>query len=143
MKPCEERIHIGIHEYLCHSGCFCIFAIFCVQTKATRVDSTLEQLQACVSAVDELLSVVAKDGASNDALSWPVNLQAALDHASHAGGIKRTDTSASLKLVTAPGPSNGNVAMKSTSQDGAVRETLFRHGLGRLVSNTKSNDHSV
>jgi hypothetical protein len=145
-------------------------------------DSTFEQLQACVSAVDELAlayasgnrrdqnytrlfleivqalrpvcarfmmhpgsipSTEAKEGTPNDVLSWPVNFQAALDHASHAGGIRRTDTSVSLNLVTAPGSSNSNVAMKNTSQDGVVRETLFRRGLDRLVSNSKSNDHSV
>jgi hypothetical protein len=130
-------------------------------------DSTFEQLQSWVSAVDELAlayasgnrrdqnytqlfldivqalrpvcarfmvhpgslpSMVEKGGASNEALSWPVNFQAVLDHASHAGGIQRTDTSVSLKHVTAPGPCNGDVAMKNTAQDGVVGETPFRVG---------------
>lgn len=87
--------------------------------------------------------MVPKEGSPEDDLSWPVDFQAALDHVSHAGGVKRTDTSVSLKIVTTPGPSNGNVAIKNISHTGTVRETFVRRRLNRLVSNAKSNEDNV
>jgi hypothetical protein len=81
-------------------------------------------------------SLVATNGPLNDALSWPVNLQAAFDHASHAGGIKRADTteSTSLAIETAPGFSNGADEMQNISQDRSVRITLRQQSWSRRLN---------
>lgn len=92
---------------------------------------------------DSEVPVGVGESALEDALGWPVDFQAALDHASHAGGIKRTDTSVSLKLVTAPGPSSGSVAIKNVSQSGTVRETFVRRRSTGMVPSAKSNDENV
>lgn len=85
-------------------------------------------------------SLVATNGPLNDALSWPVNLQAAFDHASHAGGIKRADTteSTSLAIETAPGLLDGADEMQNISQDRSVRVALFRQSWSR-----RFNDDNV
>jgi hypothetical protein len=88
----------------------------------------------------ERSSSVAANGPLNGALSWPVNLQAAFDHASHAGGIKRADTteSTSLAIETTPRPLDGADEMQNISQDRSVRIAVFRHSWSR-----KFNDDNV
>jgi hypothetical protein len=88
----------------------------------------------------ERSSSVATNGPLNDALSWPVNLQAAFDHASHAGGIKRADTteSTSLAIETAPRISDGAYEMQNISQDRSVRVALRRQSWNR-----RFNDDNV
>jgi hypothetical protein len=83
-------------------------------------------------------SSVATGGPLDDALSWPVNLQAARDHASHAGGIKRAETAESISLAveTSPKVPDGAEEMQNISQDRSVRITLFRRSLGRRINDS-------
>jgi hypothetical protein len=88
----------------------------------------------------ERSSLVAVNGPLNDALSWPVNLQAAFDHACHAGGVKRADAteSTSLAIETTPRLSDGAAEMQNISRDRSVRIALFRQSWFR-----RSNDDDV
>ena len=80
-------------------------------------------------------SMVSQHGASEDALSWPLNLQATMDHASHAGGIKRTETSESISLDVVTRPAAGTQEMQNISQDRSVRVAFLRR-INPLVSTT-------